>query len=211
VRPLLEFRVMQPVPMGEAEAELRLEASISGFADRVPLMSARNLVSPGQRNFLIGLLIVIIIGLALDIRVTITVIVACCTLGYLVAVTYRSYLFTRSTKVDALEIVTDEEALTVPDSELPSYTILLPAYNEASVILKLVENLAQMDYPTDRLEVLLLVEEDDEATLGALRASEPPPQFKLVVIPPAENGFAPINQAFSGGTEHTRSYYDDTS
>jgi cellulose synthase/poly-beta-1,6-N-acetylglucosamine synthase-like glycosyltransferase len=172
--------------MGEDEAELRLEASISGFADRVPLMSARNLVSPGQRNFLIGLLIATVIGLVLSVRLTITAIIAVFTLLYLVAVIYRAYLFTRSSKSDALEIVTDEQALIVPDSELPFYTILLPVYNEASVIIKLVENLAQMDYPASRLEVLVLVEEDDEETLGALRAAHPPSQFKLVVIPPAE-------------------------
>jgi cellulose synthase/poly-beta-1,6-N-acetylglucosamine synthase-like glycosyltransferase len=54
------------------------------------------------------------------------------------------------------------------------------------VVLKLIENLGQMDYPTNRLEVLILVEEDDEETLSALRASDPPSQFKMVVIPPAE-------------------------
>ncbi len=115
-----------------------------------------------------------------------TAIVAVLTLLYLTAVVYRAFLFTRSSMTNALEIVTDEEALSVPEAELPSYTILLPVYNEASVIIKLIENLAQVDYPADRLEVLLLVEEDDEETLGALRAAHPPPQFKLVVIPPAE-------------------------
>jgi glycosyltransferase XagB len=177
---------MQPVPMRDAEVELRLDASISGFADRVPLMSARNLVSRGQRNFLAGLLIVVVIGLVLNARFTIAAIVGFFTLLYLIAVAYRSYLFTRSSRSDALEIVTDEEALTVPDSELPFYTILLPVYDEASVIINLVENLAQMDYPANRLEVLILVEEDDQETFGALRAAQPPPQFKLVVIPPAE-------------------------
>ena len=172
--------------MREVEVELRLNASISGFADRVPLMSARNLVSRGQRNVLIGLLIATVIGLVLNIRLTITLIVAFITLLYLISVIYRAYLFTRSSKKNALEIVTDEEALTVPDSELPFYTILLPVYNEASVIIKLIENLDQLDYPANRLEVLLLVEEDDEETLGALRTAHPPPQFKLVVIPPAE-------------------------
>ena len=46
------------------------------------------------------------------------------------------------------------------------------------MINKLVENLAQMDYPADRLEVLLLVEEDDEETLGALRTAQPPEPFQ---------------------------------
>jgi cellulose synthase/poly-beta-1,6-N-acetylglucosamine synthase-like glycosyltransferase len=172
--------------MREDEVELRLEASISGFADRVPLMSARNLLSQGQRNLLIGLLFAVVIGLVLNVQLTVTSIVAFFTLLYLIAVVYRSYLFTRSSKSNALEIVTDEDALTVPDSELPFYTILLPVYNESSVIIKLIENLAEMDYPTSRLEVLLLVEADDEETLGALLAAHPPPQFKLVVIPPAE-------------------------
>ena len=39
---------MQPVRMREVEIEMRLDASISGFADRVPLLSARSLVSRGN-------------------------------------------------------------------------------------------------------------------------------------------------------------------
>ena len=177
---------MRPVRMREDEVELRLDAAISGFADRVPLMSARNLVSRGQRNLLIGLLVVIVIGLVLDARWTVTTIISVFTLLYLITVVYRAYLFKRSLRSHAIETVTDEEALTIPASELPFYTILLPVYNEASVVLKLIENLGQMDYPTNRLEVLILVEEDDEETLSALRASDPPSQFKIVVIPPAE-------------------------
>ena len=110
----------------------------------------------------------------LSVQLTVIAIIASFTLLYLIAVVYRTYLFTRSSKSNALEIVTDEEALTVPDSDLPFYTILLPVYNEASVIIKLIENLGQMDYPAGRLEVLLLVEEDDEETLEALRTAHPP-------------------------------------
>ena len=117
-RSLLESRAMRPVAMNEAEVELRLEASVSGLADRVPLVSARSLVSPGQRNVFIGLVIVVVFGLVLDARLTISLIFACFTVSYLIAVIYRAYLFTRSSKSDALEIVTDEEALSVPDSRI---------------------------------------------------------------------------------------------
>jgi cellulose synthase/poly-beta-1,6-N-acetylglucosamine synthase-like glycosyltransferase len=116
----------------------------------------------------------------------IIVLIAWATLSYLVAVIYRVYLFMRSSRVDALEIVTHEEALIVPDSELPSYTILVPAYREAAVITKLLGHLAELDYPTDRLEVLILVEGDDEETLDALRLADPPQHFQMVVVPPAE-------------------------
>ena len=165
---------------------MRLEASASGLADRVPLLSARSLFTPGQRNGVIALLVAIVIGLVLDAVLTIALIIAVFTLGYLIVVVYRFYLFTRSSKTDALEIVTDEEALIVADSELPFYTVMIPAYNEASVIVKLVENVAKLDYPTDRLEVLILVEEDDVATLSALSTADAPSQFRLVLIPASE-------------------------
>ena len=45
------------------------------------------------------------------------------------------------------------------DQQLPSYTVLIPAYHEEAVIGDLIRCLAMMDYPTDRLEVLILVED----------------------------------------------------
>jgi cellulose synthase/poly-beta-1,6-N-acetylglucosamine synthase-like glycosyltransferase len=172
--------------MDDVEVRLRLEASVSGLADRVPLVSARSLISRGQRNFIVGILVAFVIGLVLDARLTVIVVIAWCTLNYLIAVIYRAHLFTRSSKGDALEVVSDEEALSVPDNDLPMYTVMVPAYREASVIIKLIQNLTDMEYPASRLEVLLLVEEDDQETLNALRTVHPPKQFKLVVVPPAE-------------------------
>ena len=57
-----------------------------------------SLVSRGQRNFLIGLLIAAVIGAVVDVILTITAIIAAFTLLYVVAVVYRSYLFTRWSK-----------------------------------------------------------------------------------------------------------------
>jgi glycosyltransferase XagB len=175
-----------PTLMSEAESQLRLEASTSGLADRVPLVSARSLVSKGQRNFLIGLFLFLVLGLVLSVRITVTAILALFTLTYLVAVIYRIVLFLRSSRSDAVEIVTDEEALSVPERDLPSYTIMIAAYRESAVIEKLIEHVGQLDYPTERLEVLLLIEEDDDETLEALQNIDAGSQFKLVVVPPGE-------------------------
>jgi cellulose synthase/poly-beta-1,6-N-acetylglucosamine synthase-like glycosyltransferase len=175
-----------PTYMDEDESQLRLEASTSGLADRVPLVSARSLVSKGQRNFILGLLVVVVIGLIVSARITVTVLLAFSTLAYLQAVVYRVALFLRSSKSETVEIVTDEEALQVPESELPFYTVLIAAYREASIISKLIDHVSRLDYPLSRLEVMLLIEEDDEETLEALLETEPGPQFKLVVVPPGE-------------------------
>jgi cellulose synthase/poly-beta-1,6-N-acetylglucosamine synthase-like glycosyltransferase len=172
--------------MDEAEAALRLEASTSGLADRVPLVSARSLFSKGQRNLFIVLLALLVVGLLINPRDTTSFVIGLITFAYIWAAIYRIYLFLRSTRRDVVDIVTDEEALAVPESDLPFYTVLIPAYREASVINNLVEHIAHLDYPVGRLEVLLLVEEDDEETLHALVDADPGPQFKLVVIPAAE-------------------------
>ncbi len=71
----------------------------------------------------------------------------------------------------------------VPDAELPVYTILVPAYREEAVIAKLIENLQGLDYPPEKLDVIVLLEEDDELTLNAAKAAKPPGYVRLFVTP----------------------------
>ncbi|MFH8838322.1 glycosyltransferase [Streptomyces sp. NPDC017868] len=72
----------------------------------------------------------------------------------------------------------------VPETELPFYTVLVPAYQEAGVIGGLVRHLAGLDYPPDRLEVLILVEQHDPDTTRAVLAADPPPFVRVVQLPP---------------------------
>ena len=74
----------------------------------------------------------------------------------------------------------------VPDAELPMYTVLVPAYQEQDVIGGMVECLENLDYPKDRLEVLILVERRDVATKEAIRAANPPEFIRIVEIPPGK-------------------------
>jgi cellulose synthase/poly-beta-1,6-N-acetylglucosamine synthase-like glycosyltransferase len=172
--------------MDPVEADLRLEASISGLADRAPAVSVRRLLTPAQRNVLVATGAVIAGGAALSVEDTLVGLGALITLVYGTCVAYRVYLFVRSTRAGVSEVVTDEEARAVPDTELPTYTVLVAAYHEAEVVRHLVENIGRLEYPADRLEVLLLVEADDAATIDAVRDEDPGGQFQLVFVPPAE-------------------------
>lgn len=172
--------------MQEAEADLRLEASISGLADRVPGVSVRRLLTSGQRRYLISVAALTVLGLVVSAVDTLIAIVGIVTLVYVVCMFYRVYLFVRSTREDVSEVVTDEEARAVPDSALPTYTVLIPAYREPEVINHLISSIARMEYPVNRLEVLVLVEADDDETIDAVRDADPGSQFKLVLVPPAE-------------------------
>jgi glycosyltransferase XagB len=74
----------------------------------------------------------------------------------------------------------------VPDAGLPSYTILVPAYEEQDVIAGMVRSLEKLDYPKDRLEALILVERRDLATQRAILDANPADFIRIVEIPPGK-------------------------
>jgi hypothetical protein len=55
-----------------------------------------------------------------------------------------------------------EEIAAVLDEDLPIYTVLVPVFREARVVGRLVENLGRLDWPADKLEVIILAEEEDD-------------------------------------------------
>ena len=67
--------------------------------------------------------------------------------------------------------------------ELPLYTVLVPLYREGRILPALVERLKRIDYPPDRLEVLLLIEEDDVETRRAANGHPFPPGIRSMLMP----------------------------
>lgn len=70
------------------------------------------------------------------------------------------------------------------DGDLPAYTIIAPLYREAEVVGELLQNLAAIDYPRDRLQALIVLEADDAQTLAAVRALDLPAFVQVLVVPP---------------------------
>jgi cellulose synthase/poly-beta-1,6-N-acetylglucosamine synthase-like glycosyltransferase len=61
-------------------------------------------------------------------------------------------------------------SIPVLDGALPSVTVQLPLYNEATVVRRLLEAAGALDYPSDRLELQVLDDSTDE-TEGIARAA----------------------------------------
>ncbi|PVM94106.1 glycosyltransferase [Caulobacter endophyticus] len=72
----------------------------------------------------------------------------------------------------------------LPDAALPAYTVLAPLYKEASVAAELVTNLGRLDYPRERLQVLVALEADDAETIAAFHALDLPAFIQVLVVPP---------------------------
>jgi hypothetical protein len=71
--------------------------------------------------------------------------------------------------------------------EMPPVSIIVALYQEEAVVAGLMAHLARLDYPRDRLEVILALEHGDAATLAATRAAarRAAVHSRVVVVPPA--------------------------
>lgn len=69
------------------------------------------------------------------------------------------------------------------DSRLPTFSVLVPLYREASVVRPLVKAMARLDYPSDRLEILFITEADDTATRRALLEAALGAHMRIVTVP----------------------------
>jgi glycosyltransferase XagB len=70
-----------------------------------------------------------------------------------------------------------------PDLALPIYTLLIPIYKEDRILKHLIKTIEKLDYPADKLDVKLLIEEDDHITLQAIEKIKLESYFELIIIP----------------------------
>lgn len=102
---------------------------------------------------------------------------------FLVAIVFKLFLSLVGSRFELYQAVTKQELKQVVENDLPVYTILLPVYKEDKLIKKLIWNLQSIDYPREKLDVKLLIEEDDDKTLDAVRNLDFPAVFEVIVVP----------------------------
>ncbi|MEM1287644.1 MAG: glycosyltransferase family 2 protein [Pseudomonadota bacterium] len=75
--------------------------------------------------------------------------------------------------------------LTIGKDALPRYTVLVAAYDEAAVMPQLICALSALQYPADKLDIMIVLEADDTETFAALRAVHLPDNMAVVRVPPS--------------------------
>ncbi len=102
---------------------------------------------------------------------------------YLMLTLYKLYLIHVSLGVPHELRFQREDVDRLRDDDLPVYTILVPLYHEKASLPRLVKGLRRLDYPDDKLDVMLLLEEDDGETIAAARAMDLPDYIRILVVP----------------------------
>ncbi|MGV0738751.1 glycosyltransferase [Mycobacterium syngnathidarum] len=162
-----------------------LDRAINGLREDEPMHSASRPLMGWQRPTVAAILVLVVaFGIWRPLEVTIALI-GVCTLAYLVTLFDRVLIFKRGLASRPI-VIPDDVARALSDEDLPPYTILVPAYNEPEVVADLISAMDALEYPRDKLQVLLLLEADDQVTIEAARACGESDVITILLVPPAD-------------------------
>jgi cellulose synthase/poly-beta-1,6-N-acetylglucosamine synthase-like glycosyltransferase len=105
-------------------------------------------------------------------------------LVFLGNVALKTAAFTAATRAEHSRARTPLDAGTTAVQRLPVVTIFVPLFREHEITSTLVRNLSKLDYPPERLDVILAIEAGDETTRAALSRCKLPPWMRYVAVPP---------------------------
>lgn len=145
--------------------------------------SAFHRLSQTQLAVIALIIFALIIGFYLDWQKAMISSVAVLTVLYFGDLLFNLYLIYRSFAKPTELSISPERLKLAEGMAWPTYTILCPLYKEAHVIPQFVEAMSRMDYPKDKLQVMLLLEEDDNATIVAARSLNLPSFVEIVIVP----------------------------
>jgi len=80
-------------------------------------------------------------------------------------------------------MVTDEDVLALDERTLPVYSILLPMYHEAATLPNIAQALRSIDYPLSKLDIKLILEQDDDETIDKAKELGLEGIFEIIRVP----------------------------
>ncbi|MEN9214219.1 MAG: glycosyltransferase [Gloeomargarita sp. DG02_4_bins_56] len=152
---------------------------------RSPRESAAQVFTPAQILFIYGILVLFFWGLLNYTAFTLYIAMSLINLFYISSVGFKMFLSLVGA-VDRKRYIQPEDLARLTDNELPVYTILVPVYNEPEIVSMLIKGLGQLDYPHEKLDVLLLLEEKDKVTIEAAKAACPPHYIRFIYVPDSQ-------------------------
>jgi cellulose synthase/poly-beta-1,6-N-acetylglucosamine synthase-like glycosyltransferase len=153
--------------------EIARQAAFGLFEQNPEASAGRRLAPPaalllGPITFLAGL------GLAMPGKVLTALILL--TYGYILAISLL-----RLAAAGLTPLMAKRQRL--KRSELPVISVVVALYQESEVVAGLCAGLSRIDYPADRLDVLLVLEASDTDTVNAARAAARRTGFTVLVAP----------------------------
>jgi cellulose synthase/poly-beta-1,6-N-acetylglucosamine synthase-like glycosyltransferase len=150
---------------------------------RNPEQSARRVFTIPQIFVCGAILALFVVWGYFDVRSMLIAIIAALQVFFLASVAFKVVLSIAGAQNEISQPISADEIAALRDEDLPVYTVLVPVYKEPEVVHQLIDGLKNIDYPQHKLDVMLLLEEDDVKTLQAARDARPPANWRFIVVP----------------------------
>lgn len=167
--------------------------------------TAHHLLSFKQRLLLLVCAEILFIPFIFSINATLRVYISLLSAFYFFNLCFGFWLLMRALRRSPEIRISRSTLQGVQKNNLPLYTILCPLFREAEVVPQFVEAMQALRYPTDKLQILLLLEEHDKKTIKAIERLCLPSYFETVLIPHGAPQTKP--RACNVGLQHAQGKY----
>ena len=139
--------------------------------NRTPNQSAYRVLYPKQKYFIIAVITALTIAVIINSAVTFMALFAAISIGYFIVNPIKIYISIRGFKGGrAPTRITRGEMQWTRDEDFPVYTVLIPVFREAGVLAQNMRNMYHLNYPKNKLDIKILMEERDQETINEAKA-----------------------------------------
>lgn len=137
-----------------------------------------------KQGIILGIVIIgVILSFYINWHTTIVFLISILTILYFADLLFNLFLIMRSFSKPAEIKIPEGEIIKLREKDLPTYTILCPLYKEWQVVPQFVTSMSRLDYPKNKLQVMLLLEENDTKTIEQIKNFYLPSYFEIVIVP----------------------------
>lgn len=158
----------------------RVAQASSGLADWDRRLSAKSGLATGQRVIVAMTAAIVCAGL---VFAPATAWAAAC---LVICALFLASILVRLAATAASPVASAPACPPLPAHDLPFYTVLVPLHREAGMVPQLVAALDALDYPRAKLDIKLILEAGDLATIAAVEALRLPARYSVLVAPPGQ-------------------------
>lgn len=164
-------------------SEEQMKISTYELLEDQPNNSAYVTFTKGQIITFCSMFILISAFILIDWKTTLITLNTFIQLFYFVMICFKGYILMKGADRDRQMTFTDNEIFHIDERKLPIYTILIPMYKEANIIPQLIDHLERLDYPKFKLDIRLLLEEDDVEAIDLIKNLQLPSYYTMIIVP----------------------------
>lgn len=139
-----------------------------------------------QKTFLWTAFLGITAGLLINPLTTVLAVVGFLSVIYFADVVFNITVMLKSLHFPPEIKIAQEDIEALENKDLPVYTILCPLYREARVLPHFLDSIEKLNWPKSKLDVILLLEEDDEETVREISRQKLPAYVRVLVTPDSQ-------------------------